>query len=47
MIDLTPYLTQAQISFGILLIAAALVYYVLNRYPLRMRPPVKKKKKKR
>lgn len=35
MIDLTPELTQAQIAFALALIAFALVYYVLNKYPLK------------
>ncbi len=35
MIDLTETLTQAQIAFALVLIAFALVYYVLNKYPFR------------
>ena len=37
MIDLTETLTQAQIAFALVLIAFALVYYVLNKYPLGLR----------
>jgi hypothetical protein len=43
MIDLTPTLTQAQIATALVLIAGALVYYVLNKYPPKARKYGKKK----
>lgn len=35
MIDLTPTITQAQIAFALGIIAMAMAYYVLNKYPLK------------
>ncbi len=37
MIDLTPTITQAQIAFSLGLIALAAVYYVLNKWPLKVK----------
>lgn len=35
MIDLTPQITQAQIAFGIAIIATSAVWYVFGKKPTR------------